>query len=111
MKVQLDTEHKTVKLEKDVKLSKLVDLLEGLLPDGKWKEFTLETNTTIQQWSQPIIIRETRPYAYPWWGVPYVYCNTGATATNSLTRSANLGGSVNANASLTSGLYNLDVKG
>lgn len=34
MKLQLDTENKTIKLESTVELSKLVDTLEGLLPKG-----------------------------------------------------------------------------
>lgn len=108
MKVQLDTEHKTIKLEKDVKLSKLVEFLESILPDGKWKEFTLETNTTIQQWSSPIVIREyPRPYYGPWWGTPYTMMGTGSSITNSLSSSA-----VDASAShsLQSGVYNMELK-
>lgn len=53
MKIQLDTTQKTIKIEEQVKLSKLVETLERLLPKGEWKEFTLETNTTISYWSNP----------------------------------------------------------
>jgi hypothetical protein len=70
MKLQLDTEKKTIKLEQTVKLSDLVETLEKLLPDGQWKEFKLETNTVIRDWNTPIIIRE-RTYptypTYPWY--------------------------------------------
>ena len=56
MKIQLDTENKTIKLGKDVVLSKLIETLEKLLPNGEWKEFTLETHTVIRQWSHPVVL-------------------------------------------------------
>lgn len=67
MKIQLDTEHKTIKLEEVVKVGELVTLLESFFPDGAWKEYTLEL-TIIQNWINPIDI----PYIpqqpnYPWW--------------------------------------------
>jgi hypothetical protein len=65
MKIQLDTENKTIQLEKDVVLSKLIETLEKLLPNGAWKEFTLETNTVIPQWSNPVVIPSVIPYPVP----------------------------------------------
>jgi hypothetical protein len=62
MKLQLDTENKTIKLEKDVVLSNLIETLEKLLPHGEWKEFTLETNTVIHQWSNPVVLPSVIPY-------------------------------------------------
>jgi hypothetical protein len=50
MRLQLDTERKTIKLDEDVQLDKLIDLLEKLLPKGEWKKFKLETNVTIKTW-------------------------------------------------------------
>jgi hypothetical protein len=49
MKIQFDTDHKTIKVEGNVKLADLVAALESFLPDGKWKEYTLETseNSTL----------------------------------------------------------------
>jgi len=56
-----------------------VKILEGILPEGKWKEFTLETNTIINNWSTPIIIREypviTPTLPYPTW--PWYCSSTG----------------------------------
>jgi hypothetical protein len=77
MKIQLDTTNKTVKIEENVKVSKLIATLKKLLPED-WKEFTLETHTTINNWGSPYIIKEypvcpTYPW-YPW------YCSS----TNSL---------------------------
>ena len=65
MKIQLDTENKTIKLEKEVVLSKLIETLEKLLPNGEWKEFTLETNTVIHQWSHPVVVPSVIPYPVP----------------------------------------------
>ena len=99
MKIQLDTEKKTIKLEQNVELSKLVDLLEGLLPNEKWKEFTLETNTVIQHWSSPIVIREREiipsyPRTYPWWSQPITY----------------MANKQNADYKLNSGVFNMELK-
>jgi hypothetical protein len=70
MKIQLDTTNKTIKIEENVKIDKLISTLKKLLPDNEWKQFTLETNTTINNWTYPITIREYPAYPhYPW------YCN------------------------------------
>lgn len=76
MKIQLDTENKTIKLETEVELSKVVETLEELLPDGKWREFTLQTNTTITRWEYPVIIREQR--VYPWFEYPTITWTGGS---------------------------------
>lgn len=70
MRIQLDTAQKIIKLEENVKLSELVEILEGLLPKGEWKNFTLETNTVIQHWNSPVVIERyvQSPYYGPWWG-------------------------------------------
>lgn len=70
MKLQLDTENKTIKIESDILLKDLVRTLEKLLPKGEWKEFTLQTHTTINNWNSPIVIREYPRYKYweqPWY--------------------------------------------
>lgn len=83
MKIQLDTENKTIKLESEVELSKLVETLEELLPDGKWREFTLQTNTTITRWDYPVIIRERT--LTPWYDQPwYVRSDRGTWSDGSL---------------------------
>lgn len=67
MKIQLDTTSKTIKLEENVKIYSFMNFLKKLLPNNEWKEFTLETNTTISYWSNPVIIKEyPRPYTSPW---------------------------------------------
>lgn len=94
MKIQLDTNSKTIKLEESVNLGELQELLEKFLPNGQWKEFKLETNTVINNWTNPIIIDRYVPY-YPWWSTqPYV-------VTKSVSR--------NQRATSGNGVYNLNV--
>ena len=76
MKLQIDTTNKTIKIENDIKLSVLIKNLKGMFPNGEWKNFTLETNTTIQQWTNPVVV--DRPYPvypsprqYPWYEVSW----------------------------------------
>lgn len=67
MKIQLDTNAKTIKLEESVNIGELQELLEKFLPNGQWKEFKLETSV-IHNWSNPIVIdRYVNRPLYPWW--------------------------------------------
>lgn len=90
MRIQLDTTKKTIKVDEDVKLSKFMTVVKRLLPNGEWMDFTLETNTTIQHWSQPIVYKFYEPtWTYPWYGGPYWYnsgtCGgSGTYTTNTL---------------------------
>ena len=96
MKIQIDTTSKTIKLEENVKLSALVETLDKFFPNQEWKEFTLETNTTISYWSNPVIIREyPRPYYTPWYGTEKVYMSSADR---------------NSNYSLKAGIYNVEVE-
>ncbi len=100
MKIQLDTDKKTIEIEDEVKLSSLFETLEKLLPGEEWKSFTLETNTSIHQWSNPIVIRERTYPTYPWWGSA-VYCSTNAVQ-NFKTPNVNL-------PALIEGTYNIEA--
>lgn len=99
MKIQLDTTSKTIKIEENVLLSKLIDTLNGLLPNKEWKKYTLETNTVIEHWHSPTIIREIarEPYVYPWWRPTYYAANMSKTIGNN-------------DYSLKSGIFNVELK-
>ena len=101
MRLQLDTDNKTITLEEDVKLGKLTDTLESLLPNGRWAEFTLLRNTVVN-WQSPIIIEkypEPTPYWQPWINYPN---GTGAPIDPlPSTTSYNY----------TSGVFNIDIEG
>jgi hypothetical protein len=60
MKLQLDTNNKTIKVEEQVGLAELVEILDKLLPNGEWKEYQLQTNTTIVWQNNPIVIHRDR---------------------------------------------------
>jgi hypothetical protein len=75
MKLQIDVDKKVIKIEESVNLGKLAEVLYKFFPNNEWKEYELETHTTINNWSNPIIIREYRDY-YPWWSTVGTY-NSG----------------------------------
>jgi len=85
MKIQLDTESKIIKIENSIKFGELVEALEKLLPKGEWKKYELQTNTIINSWTNPIIIKEYPQPIYP--SYPWItFCHN---ADNTLTTSAN----------------------
>jgi hypothetical protein len=75
MKLQIDFENKTIKIEEKVNLGKLFSHMEELFPDLKWREFDLEVGV-LNNWVNPIVIYlieqpwTTPPYPaypnYPW---------------------------------------------
>jgi hypothetical protein len=104
MKIQLDTEKQTIKLEDSVLLSDLVKTLTRLLPNGEWKKFTLETHTVIEHWSSPIVIeRYTKPYWQPWY---YYSSNTNVSDSNIATAEYK---SNSQSFNLKSGVYNIEA--
>lgn len=102
LKLQLDTTRKTIKIDENVKLTKLMSLLKKLLPNGEWMDFTLETNTTITQWYQPYYFTWRQPI-YPWFSTP--------TYTNATIGSNTITGQLNSSVNtLNPGVYNIEVK-
>ena len=53
MKIQIDTDNKKITVEETVKLIDLFDFLDNLLPDSKWKEYSLESKVIVN-WQNPI---------------------------------------------------------
>lgn len=85
MKIQLDTTDKVIKIDEAVNLGELTETLDKLLPGGKWKEFTLETNTQIKWNPNPIIIERDphRPYdSFPWEDRPRITYMSYGTGNN-----------------------------
>lgn len=69
MKLILDTINKTIQIEEVIQLNDLFETLEQLLPNGLWKEFTLEQKPIITTiWKDPIVIEKTNPFRDgPWY--------------------------------------------
>ena len=73
MKIQIDFSQKTIKIEDNlINLGDLIKHLDKLFPKdghfGSWKDYKLETNTTILSWTNPIHIYDSRPYE-PFWQI------------------------------------------
>lgn len=106
MKIQIDTDRKTIKLESDVLLSKLVETLDKLLPNKEWKKFTLETHTVINNWNSPIVIREYPTYPKPYW--PWYGGNYYGVSAGKQTAEYKVQGS-SSSMQLKSGVYNVEL--
>ena len=125
MKLQLDTTKKTIKVEESVKLVKFMDTVKKLLPNNEWKEFTLETGTTISYGSYPVYVEK---WHEPWYQRPWYWCNTtvggnnlnlGINTLSGKTMSAQNSNSLSmkttaqdlkADYSLNAGVYNIETK-
>ena len=64
MRIQLDTNEKTIRVEESVNLDEFMKAVKKLFPNNEWKEYRLETNTIIN-WTYPIVYEPYR--VYPWW--------------------------------------------
>jgi len=84
MKLQIDTNNKTITIDENVLLKNLIEELDKIFPNGSWKYFILLTNPIIN-WINPIVIEPyvpNFPYpTYPW----ITYGNTGTSIDNSNT--------------------------
>jgi hypothetical protein len=77
MKLQLDTDKRTIKVEEDVVLQKLIMGLEKLFPDDEWKTYTLLTGSTITWTTYPTYIYKwDQPSWDPW------YVTSGTNTVN-----------------------------
>lgn len=102
MKIQLDTKNKTISIDENVNLGDFLELLEELLPNGKWADFTLIAQTVINWNSNPIIIdrypQPAQPYWQPW--ITYGSDGTGEIQGDLPQMS---------NYNISEGVYNLEV--
>lgn len=77
MKIQLDFGQKRIKIEEDVKLGSFIAKLKTL--NIGWENWTIETNTVINNWTYPI----THPQPYwtnhYWWESQPFYNNTAGS--------------------------------
>ena len=82
MKIQIDTDNKTIKLEDNISLNELFKKIKKLFPDNEWKEYKLETNTTIQTCYNPIKYIEIEKYKDPIYPpYPWITCETTCEST------------------------------
>jgi len=105
MKLQLDTTNKTIKMENNVNLKELFDILEKMLPNNLWQEFTLEANVTINWTTSPYIIERGAYPAHPYYPAdPYpwtIWCGDYSSDTHT---------NASPQYTSTSSTYNIEVK-
>jgi hypothetical protein len=67
MKIQIDTNRKTVQVLDDVNLLQLIEFLKGLLKEDfeKYTFVSSERDYPIYPWVYPIYIPYTQPYVWP----------------------------------------------
>lgn len=123
MKIQLDTENKTITIEEDINLNDFMERINILLPGGLWREFTLKI-TKIKEWSDPIVVPSTTPniptYPNPW-EMPQPWVLPGTTSpnnwpniwytydTNYDNKTTQIGNEQLYNYNLIDGKYNIEV--
>lgn len=112
MKIQLDTENKTITIGEDVNLHEFYEQINGILPNGLWREFTLKVEK-IREWTNPITVTphtpinpftpidpNPSPYTNPY---PPTYPQIWYTTSNTDI----IGGD---NLTLNNGVYNITTK-
>lgn len=106
MKLQLDTTKKTIKVEESVKLVKFMDMVKKLLPNNEWKEFILETGTTINYGSYPVYIPN---WTQSWYERPWItYCSNDTNMKT--TEYQSMQNKYDKSYSLNAGVYNVETK-
>lgn len=84
MKIQLDSVLKVIRIEENVNLGELVKYLDKLLPKsspiGYWKDFKLETNTVIYNWSSPFTFTYGNEITFP--ATIPTTCNSEVSTSN-----------------------------
>jgi hypothetical protein len=63
MKLQINTEEKTIIFEESIELDKLVKWMQATFPNGEWKKYKLEPKV-ISLWNNP---------AYVPWYLPFTF--------------------------------------
>lgn len=64
MKLSIDEEKKIIKIEGDVKLGELFDLLNKRLPNDEWKEFQLDMDESFTKFIKNINVKTGFPQSY-----------------------------------------------
>ena len=115
MKIQLDTENKTITIEEDIKLHDFHEQINTLLPGGLWREFTLKVGK-IKKWKNPIVVNPpnttqpwnpVQPNENPYPGYPQIWYTTN---TDNVGRPIVEGGDYENNLLLNNGKFNVEFK-
>lgn len=61
MKIEINTKDKRIRLTENANLGELFTFLEEILPDLKWREYSIEGNV-VYSVSNPIVVNPITPY-------------------------------------------------
>jgi hypothetical protein len=118
VKIQLDTENKTITIEEDINLHDFHEQINILLPGGLWREFTLKVGK-IKKWEDPIVVdpykppnidqpwNPVQPNPNPYPGYPQIWYTT---TTDNIGRPIVEGGDYESNLILNNGTFNVEFK-
>lgn len=85
MKLEINTQERKIRLLEEANLGELFTFLEEILPDSKWREYSIEGNV-VYNWGGPITVIPPytnpspfppNPITNPW--VTYCTSSTGET--------------------------------
>lgn len=84
MKLQIDTERKTISIEESINLGELYNMLTAMFPNFTWKEYEIVPVKIIEKFSNPITIPWSNPNPWvsptptaPWSpSYPIIYCGS-----------------------------------
>ena len=118
MKIQLDTENKTIVIEEDINLHDFHEQINLLLPGGLWRDFTLKVGK-IKKWGDPIVVdpqpspninqpwNPVQPNTNPYPGYPQIWYTT---TTDTIGRPVVEGGDYESSLILNNGTFNVEFK-
>lgn len=66
MKLEINTQERKIRLLEEVNIGELFTFLEEILPDLKWREYSIEGNIIVYDYGQnPIIVNPTTSPTFP----------------------------------------------
>jgi hypothetical protein len=81
MKLQINTDNKTITIEESVNLGELYEALFKMFPKFTWKEYSIVPVKSIEHWTSPVTIPWTPQPVLPWYNPTIVpLSNPGTTS-------------------------------
>lgn len=82
MKLQIDTDNKTVTIDETLNLGELLDALYVMFPKFAWREYAIVPVKVIEHWTSPVIIPWIQQPVLPWYTPVMVPLTNPTTSPN-----------------------------
>jgi hypothetical protein len=95
MKLQIDTQSKTITIEEAISFGELYDMLSAMFPKMGWRDYLLCPVEKIEIWKDPIVVPwNPAPWIVPYtppvipyqpstpWSFPIITCGTSQATFN-----------------------------